>query len=38
LGRGEPLFEGMDWRELGYVCTEMAAGQRATHLILSRRT
>lgn len=38
LGRGEPLFEGMDWRELGYVCTEMVAGQRATHLILSKRS
>jgi dihydrofolate reductase len=34
LGRGEPLFEGMDWRELGYRCREVVAGENATHVVL----
>lgn len=36
LGRGEALFEGMDWRALGYRCTETVAGEKATHLTLAK--
>lgn len=36
LGRGEPLFEGLDWRALGYRCVESIAGENATHMILRR--
>jgi dihydrofolate reductase len=32
LGAGEPLFEGLDLRALGYECVESIAGERATHL------
>jgi dihydrofolate reductase len=34
LGRGEALFEGMDWRALGYRCVETVAGEKATHQII----
>ena len=37
LGSGEPLFSGLDWRALGYECTKSVAGERATHVFLSRR-
>lgn len=37
LGRGEALFEGMDLRELGYRCVETVAGEKATHVILSKQ-
>ena len=30
LGTGEPLFEGLDLRALGYACAEHRAGERAT--------
>jgi len=37
LGRGEALFEGMDWRALGYRCVETVAGEKATHVVVARR-
>jgi dihydrofolate reductase len=37
LGRGEPLFEGVDLRALGYECVEFVATQKATHVILRRQ-
>jgi len=37
LGGGEPLWQGMNLRDLGYECTRTVAGERATHLFLSRR-
>lgn len=36
LGRGESLFAGLDMDALGYRCTRMAAGENATHCVLSR--
>src|SRR5512143_2148653 len=36
LGRGEALFEGLDWRALGYRCVETAAGEKATHVRIAR--
>jgi len=36
LGRGESLFQGQDWRALGYRCVEQVATKKATHLILRR--
>src|SRR5258708_34923436 len=37
LGRGEALFEGMDWRALGYRCVERASGEKATHVVLAKQ-
>jgi len=37
LGRGEPLFEGLDLHALGYECANWKAGERATHLFLRKR-
>jgi dihydrofolate reductase len=37
LGSGEALFSGLDWRALGYECTKSVAGERATHVFMSRR-
>jgi dihydrofolate reductase len=37
LGRGEALFEGMDWRKLGYRCVQTVAGEKATHVIIAKR-
>jgi dihydrofolate reductase len=37
LGSGEPLFAGLDLRELGYTCTRQAAGERALHVFIGRR-
>ncbi len=37
LGRGEALFGGMDWRELGYRYLEMVAGEKATHVIIKKQ-
>ena len=34
LGRGEPLFEGVDSRALGYECVEFVASEKATHIVL----
>ncbi len=37
LGRGEALFEGMNWRELGYRCVQTAAGEKATHIVIRKQ-
>jgi dihydrofolate reductase len=37
LGQGEALFQGMDWRALGYECTKYVGGERAAHMFLRRR-
>jgi dihydrofolate reductase len=37
LGRGEPLFAGLDLRALGYECEQTIAGERTTHVLLRRR-
>lgn len=37
LGAGEPLFQGLNLRELGYECTRQVATELATHVFLSRR-
>jgi dihydrofolate reductase len=37
LGRGEKLFEGLDLRELGYECEKWVLGERAMHLLISRK-
>ncbi len=36
IGRGEPLFEGMDLPALGYKVTKQEAGELATHIMLSK--
>ena len=36
LGAGESLWNGLDARALGYVCTRQVAGERATHMFLER--
>jgi dihydrofolate reductase len=36
LGAGEPLFEGVDLRTLGYRCVEFVASEKATHVVLAR--
>ena len=37
LGRGEPLFAGLDLAALGFECTEHAPTPHATHVVLSRK-
>ncbi len=37
LGRGEPLWQGLDLHALGYECERTVAGERATHLFLRRQ-
>jgi dihydrofolate reductase len=37
LGRGEALFDGIDWRALGYRCVETVAGENATHVTIAKR-
>lgn len=37
LGEGEALFEGMNWRALGYRCQERVSGEKATHVIITKR-
>jgi len=34
LGRGSPMFEGLDLRALGYSCVEFVATEKATHVVL----
>jgi dihydrofolate reductase len=34
LGCGEPLFEGVDLRALGYECVEFVASEKAMHVVL----
>jgi dihydrofolate reductase len=36
LGRGEPLFAGIDAVGLGYRCTEHVSSERATHVVLTK--
>jgi dihydrofolate reductase len=36
LGRGEPLFEGVDLRALGYECVQFAGAEKAAHVVLRR--
>ncbi len=36
LGRGEHLLQGIDLVELGYRVTEHTAGEKATHVVLTR--
>jgi dihydrofolate reductase len=36
LGQGEPLFEGIDLRALGYRTVEHVPTERATHVVLAR--
>jgi dihydrofolate reductase len=36
LGRGENLFAGLDLVSLGYQCSERAASERATHVVLTK--
>lgn len=37
LGRGEPLWEGLDLTALGYKIAGSTAGERATHLTIVRK-
>ena len=37
LGEGEPLFQDLNLRALGYECAEQIVGERATHLFLRKR-
>ena len=36
LGQGEALFAGLDLPALGYACTQVVPGERATHVLLQR--
>ncbi len=36
LGRGEPLFTGLDLRSLGYKVDKYVPGERAVHVLISR--
>jgi dihydrofolate reductase len=36
LGRGEPLFQGLDMKALGFHCTQFLGTQKATHVVLRR--
>jgi dihydrofolate reductase len=36
MGRGEPLWQGLDARALGYEVAETISGERATHVILRK--
>lgn len=36
LGSGEPLFEGLNLRELGYECVRSVASEKATHVLIRR--
>ena len=38
LGRGEPLFQDLDLRALGYQCAQFAKSEKATHVVLRRPT
>ncbi len=37
IGSGEHLLNGIDMRALGYECTDIVAGERATHIMLRKR-
>lgn len=36
LGRGEPFFEDLDLRALGYECVEFVGTENATHVVIER--
>lgn len=36
LGRGEPIFAGLDLPALGYAVKEIVSGERATHVVVAR--
>jgi dihydrofolate reductase len=36
LGQGEALFDGMNWRALGYRCRDCVAGEKATHVTITK--
>jgi dihydrofolate reductase len=36
LGRGEPLFSGLDLHRLGFRCVERVSTEQATHVVLER--
>lgn len=36
LGRGEPLFDDLDLRALGYECVEIVGTENATHAVIQR--
>jgi dihydrofolate reductase len=38
LGAGEHLWQGIDMQALGYECAKSVAGERATHVLLRKRT
>ncbi len=38
LGSGEHLLGGIDIRSLGYECARHVAGERATHVFLTKRS
>lgn len=38
LGKGEPLFAGIDLRELGYQVEKMVPGERAVHMFIGKRS
>ena len=37
LGRGEPLFAGLDLPAMGFAVTEQVATEKATHVVLTRQ-
>jgi len=37
MGKGEPLWHGLDLHTLGYECAEHVTGERAMHLFIRRR-
>jgi dihydrofolate reductase len=37
LGKGESLLHGLDLRDLGYVCSKSIAGERATHMFVTKK-
>ncbi|MFH2135484.1 MAG: dihydrofolate reductase family protein [Pseudomonadota bacterium] len=37
LGRGEPLFVGLDLRTLGYECVQSVPTEKATHVVIQRK-
>lgn len=38
LGSGERLFESVDLPTLGYECVQSVASEKATHMVLRRKT
>ncbi|CAN5320466.1 dihydrofolate reductase family protein [soil metagenome] len=36
LGKGEPLFAGLDLRKIGYQVTKTVHGERATHIFINK--